>query len=162
VTVDGEAIDIQLEEPSSERLSLSLPSHLLPRRTWNDTPVRPLQTQVVAFANALFQAAPIVRERRLAAEAAERAREEAQERRRREQRARDRERKRVRLLRSDLLALRRVEFIREYARRLTEVFDGDAAVRRWVSWALNYADSIDPLKLPAARFLEAFPADEGA
>jgi hypothetical protein len=162
VTIDSERIDIELSEPSKDRMQLELPYGLqVSQRAWKDTPTRALEERILDFAIAIFQAIPLARANRLKAEEDERARRAAQEEAERRRRAAELEQRRRNMLRRELHLLWFADATREYIRQVkSRNPDPDEVLARWLEWAAGRADELDPRRAIAGdRFADLFNTD---
>ena len=145
----------QVDYLPTEQFTLQLQSLYLDsscvRRTWKDTPDKPLELQLDRIALGLTKYAAKAREVRLerAAQERERAAELERQRERRRQQAAEQERRTQ--LERDAEAWHRAELVRHYVAAVeTEALSGQGAVDleselgRWLAWARQHADRIDP------------------
>jgi hypothetical protein len=160
VTIENETLEIELTEPSQGKMQFELEYGLeLPRRTWRDTPIRALEQQIVSFATAVFQAMPVVREKRLKEEAEERARADAQQLAEHRRRVAQLEQKRKALLRREVWRLGYADKIREYVQVIEESCEKLESIEPWLRWVREYAEAIDPRKARPDRFSDVVMPD---
>ena len=137
------------------RLTLRiLHDYLGVRRSWADGAKQRVEECLNDFIIGLVTAAEALRTRRLEAEARQREWLVAEERRQLAEQRRQEEAGRVRALNASMGAWRKSVVIREYVQAMRTAAEaagllaGDTPIARWLSWAEEYADRIDPL-LPA-------------
>lgn len=121
------------------------------RRTWKDTPDKPLELQLDGIASGLTKYAAKAREVRLERAAQERERAAEQERQLERQRQQAAEQERRAQLERDAEAWHRAELVRRYvaaveteALSLQGPIDSEGELGRWLAWARQHADRIDP------------------
>lgn len=160
----------------SGRLTLSIPPFVYYggdglRHNWRDGKMQRLEDILGNFIAGLRRAADWLREQRLEREA-EQARK-AEEKRRKEEEMRrykeelakyEEERSRVRELSTNASALKQAEEIRHYVsavkRRAADdgkPIDAESDLGKWITWALQQADRIDPLKESPESLLDNPP-----
>lgn len=130
------------------------------RRCWTDRSDRRVEQFLNSFVIGLIRTAEAVKVerfnieiRRKEREQQERRRQEEEQRRRAEERQRQEEETHLRRLEAEAAAWVKAEQIRAYVAAVKEAAQRDAGavvpggeLERWVAWAMNQADTLDPIR----------------
>ncbi len=148
-TPDGLSQELQ---PTGE-LVFRLHEYLDPgtRVTWRDTSTKPLEEQLNRIIAGLLTAAAILRQHRVKREEEERRYRAAREERMRQEEAQRKEEEQLMGLIQQIRAWRQATDIRAYVEAVRAVAAAGrrevdpTRLQQWASWALAYADRMDPL-----------------